>query len=250
MSQRSAKRRQARSQEKQRAKARKSRQSKTLTVATIIVVVLVIGAAWYFQGAAQSNQDSQAALLELVDQPILGSPDAPVTIVEFGDYKCPHCATFHRAVLPLIMEEYIETGIARYSFIHFPFLGPDSTTAARAARAVFAQSNDAFWTFHDAIFSAQGDERTQWATEEFLLNLARQVVPDLDHDRLAADMRDSSIAQAVQRDVALARSLGVNATPTVFVNGVKTDSPNFDSIRRAVEQALSQLEDADANGSS
>lgn len=243
MSRRAERRRKARAQQ-QASNAKNNNRWRTITLVTVALVVAGAAIMWFIPGSplepVTMDDDAAAALFHLEGRPILGSPDAPVAVVEFGDYKCPHCKTFHQSVLSQLMIDYIESGQVKYSFFHFPFMGDDSTTAARAAQAVAKQDPEAFWAFHDAIFARQGDTRVRWATEDFLLELAQLVAPGLDQEQLAQDMKSREVAQEVQRDLNLGRSLGVNGTPTVFVNGVKTQSPGYDAVAAAIEQALAQ----------
>lgn len=212
--------------------------SRFLTVATIVIIVVGLGIAWYFSSSNTTSDAAAAVLLDLTGQPVLGSPEAPVAVVEFGDYKCPYCKAFHESVVPQLLSEYIETGKVKFSYFHFPFIGPDSTTAAIAAMAVYKQDPEAFWTFHDAIFARQGDERVRWATEEFLLNLAATVVPHIDRELMAEDLKSRELATAVRGSADLARSLGVTGTPTVFVNGVNISFRSYADIKAAIDQAL------------
>src|SRR5690606_36063307 len=82
-----------------------------------------------------------------VGLPVLGDPNAPIKIVEFGDYKCPACSVFNELIKPQIQSEYIDQGKVAFYFMNYPFLGTDSDTAALAAQAVYHQSNEAFWSY-------------------------------------------------------------------------------------------------------
>lgn len=235
MTRRAERRRQERAQ-RERGKA--GNKSRALTLITSGVILVVVAIALIFgRSPVASPQPTDA---ELPTPLSLGAADAPVTIMEFGDYKCPYCKMFDESVFPLVYEEFIATGQARFIYVNFPFIGPDSTTAAVAGRAVYRQDPDAFWHFHHGLFAAQGDERRQWATPQFLVDLARRVAPTIDHDRLAKDLDDAGLVAEVRQEREYARSLGVNSTPTVFVNGRPTETPSFEHIREAVEQALAE----------
>jgi protein-disulfide isomerase len=171
--------------------------------------------------------------------PVLGSKDAPVKIVEFGDYKCPTCQYFSQEIAPQLQKDYIDKGLASLHFVNFTFLGPDSTTAALAAQSVYHQNNEAFWKFYDALYKNQGNENIQWATPEFLTNLIRTQGIAVDANKVMDDIKNKTYASEVDEHNAKARKSGVTGTPSLFVNGVKlANSVDYDSIKSAIDQAL------------
>src|SRR3989344_4780744 len=107
----------------------------------IVAALLISGALVYNIGSRGLPVDQQANLAATVspadlsdDDVVLGNPDAPVTVVEFGDYQCPFCARFFKEVEPKIREEYIKTGKVKMIYRDFAFLGPESIDAAMASQ--------------------------------------------------------------------------------------------------------------------
>jgi protein-disulfide isomerase len=149
---------------------------------------------------------------------VMGDEDAPVTIVEFGDYQCPGCAYFALTVKPQIEAELVETGKAQFVFHDFPLVGsghPHSFLAARAVRC--AMDQDRGWEYHDAIFYNQ----TRWSpmgdpTNEFV-SYATQL--GLDTGQFNSCLRSDMHAEVVSANLRLGQELGVNGTPTVLVGG-------------------------------
>ncbi len=90
---------------------------------------------------------------------ILGDANAPVTIIEYGDYQCPFCGRFFSEVEPLIRSQYIQTGKAKMVFRNYPFLGPESDAAAEAAEC--AKDQGQYWAYHDALYSAKIQSPTE-----------------------------------------------------------------------------------------
>lgn len=219
--------------ERRRIEQEKQKRSRLLFAATLGVVVIALALAVMFKpkpGPVEFAYDSL---------PRLGAADAPVKIVEFGDFKCPTCQYFSREVAPKLKMDYIDKGIASLYYMNFPFIGPDSTTAAIAAQSVFHQSNDAFWTFYDALFEQQGDERVVWATPEFLTGLIRDRNIPVDADKVAEQIRDKSYAEEVESQKSLGDRYRVTGTPTLFVNGVKVENGfQYDNLKKAIEEAL------------
>lgn len=151
-----------------------------------------------------------------------GSPDAPVTILEFSDFQCPFCKTFWAGPLAQIKKEFVETGQARFAYRHMAFIGPESILAAEASEC--AAELGQFFPYHDLLFRNQAPENTGYFTHERFAAFAQQVGVNTEQFSgcLSSRKYQSKVAQST--DEALA--LGVRRTPTVFVNG------------RAVENAL------------
>ncbi|GAA3724846.1 protein-disulfide isomerase [Spinactinospora alkalitolerans] len=142
-----------------------------------------------------------------------GSRDAPVTMVVFGDYRCPYCAAFARDQQPELVREYVETGRLRLAWRDYPYRGEVSEQAAVAARAAARQ--DAFWEYGDALY-ADPDAWTSGTGEEFT-----RIAADLglDTDRFREDVDDPELRSAVEDDMDFALGLGVPGTPAFLING-------------------------------
>jgi protein-disulfide isomerase len=220
---------------KEQRKLEAERQQKTtrrLIWITAICIVAVIAAVIIFQ--------PKAAPVELAYDklPRLGDANAPVKIVELGDYKCPSCQYFSQQIEPQIKKDFIDKGLASFYFMNFTILGPDSNTAALAAQSIYHQNNDAYWKFYDAIYKNQGDEKVQWATPQFLVDLARKEKLPVDYDMLLQDITTKKYQKEVDEHNAFARKNQVNSTPTLFINGKKLDnSMDYNAIKAAVEKA-------------
>ena len=209
-----------------------------LTLVTLVVLALgLTGFLVYRQFAPEPAAADVSGELELDGQPMLGEPDAPVAIAVFEDFKCPFCAQFDEEVLPQLEREFVDTGRARVYFVNFAFIAPDSTTAAIAGECVFNQDPAAFWDFKTAVFRSQGPESEAWATPAFLADLARNNFPDLDADALQSCTEDETFAENVAADRDLAAAVEVQATPSVFVNGVLQEGSSYPTIAAAVEAA-------------
>lgn len=167
----------------------------------------------------QSGQDvgESASAPEVGDAPVLGSSDALVTIVEFSDYECPFCGRFFTDTLAQIKSEYVDTGKARFVYKDFPLssIHPEAQKAAEAARCVREQlGDDGYWEMHDTMFENQQslsiESFSQWARE--LGANGTQFDSCLSSDKYAA---------AVGEDLSQGTLLGVNGTPTIFINDVR-----------------------------
>ncbi len=144
----------------------------------------------------------------------LGSPSAPVTLFEFADLQCPYCGIWARDALPTIVARYVRSGKVRLVFEGMSFVGPDSVTALRTALAAGRQ--DRFWNVLELLYENQGSENTGWVTDSLLRGIGA-AVPGLDGGRMLGDQGSVAVDGMLAQAAAVARSAGVNSTPTFAV---------------------------------
>jgi protein-disulfide isomerase len=181
--------------------------------------------------------------IPLEGQPMIGNDDANVTVVEFGDYRCPVCKQFHDQTWPQLKDNYIDTGKIKFYFVNYAFLdqnfaGETSTRAAVAGECVLNQDEEQFWNFHSALYENQGAERQDWATQDFLMELARENTEGLDYNQLQTCVDNRQTSEKVQQDRSIGRNAGVTGTPSVYVNGNKIENWQYSGLRAAIEQQL------------
>jgi len=229
------------SRKEQRERAKKRQQTiRRLMYATggiVIIAIILVLALMPKPDPADFNYDKL---------PTLGSKDAKVKIVEFGDFKCPACQIFTQDVKPDLMKEYIDTGLVSLSFMNYHFIGPDSETAALAGLAVYHQDNDAFWKYYDALYANQPPESERWATVDNLVQIAQNAQLGIDYDKLRSDIENKTYADELKDQMSKVRPLGVTGTPTLFVNGTKLGGNNameYAPVKVAIEKALKELEE-------
>ena len=150
--------------------------------------------------------------------PVLGSPDAPITMIEFGDYQCLNCNRFFHNTEDDILRNYVETGKVKIIFMDFAFIGPDSVIAAQAAHC--AQEQGKYWEYHDELYSNWNGENTGWASMNNLKKFAANI--DLEHKSFNGCLDSGKYANKVQNNMNIGRQLGVTGTPTFFI--LKADS--------------------------
>ena len=158
-----------------------------------------------------------------------GPQDAPITIVEFGDFQCPYCRRWHAEVYEPLLASY--PGQIRIIYRHLPLtsIHPDAFSAAEAAMC--AGEQDAFWQYHDKLFSSEalGSEvYTQYAQEL-----------GLDTTAFEACMTDHTYQEAIQKDSDFALDLGIRSTPTFFVNGLAiVGAQPLDVFQQVIDKEL------------
>ncbi|MCR4404579.1 MAG: thioredoxin domain-containing protein [Candidatus Acetothermia bacterium] len=169
--------------------------------------------------------------------PEKGNPQAKVTMVEFSDYLCPYCAKFATLTLPEIEENYVEAGKVRLVFRHLPVHGEPSTEAALAALCAHEQGR--FWEYHDRLFVISLNEGGKALTAARLRALAGEM--GLESERFDRCLASREYAQAVQADLAEAKRLGVEGTPTFFINGRKVvGAQPYEAFRQVIEEELAK----------
>ncbi len=179
--------------------------------------------------------------IDVKGQPMLGEEDAPVTLIEFGDYKCPACKFFDMEIQPKLVEKYVDNGDLKMYFINTPFHGNESLIGSHAAEAVLKSEPTKYWDFHNALFEAQPNTDTSstdnWLTVDVVKKAAKQAdIKDVDQVVTAAE--DKTESAAVEKDINLYQTYQVNETPTIIINGKKvSDQLNIKSLEQAIEDA-------------
>jgi protein-disulfide isomerase len=168
------------------------------------------------------------------DGRVLGDPNAPVLVVEWGDYQCPACRQFKQVFFPQLLQDYIAIGKIRFEYRDFAFIGDESKLAAEAA--LCAQDQGKFWEYHDALFANQRGENVGSFTPARLKRIAEVVGLDMGQFNSCLDSRQhQGEVEAMHQE---AQNLGVNATPTFFVNGKKLQIRYYQDILNAIEAEL------------
>ena len=159
--------------------------------------------------------------VSLDDDPVKGNPNAPVTVVEFSDFQCPFCSRFFQQTLPLIEENYIDTGKIKFVYKDLPLdsLHPNARAAHIAAECADEQGK--FWEYHDVLFEKQ----SQWSSlaSSELENTFTEFATDMGLQAASFEscMQSPNIADEVNKDTLEAASYGATGTPTFFIGNEK-----------------------------
>ncbi|AXQ50898.1 DsbA family protein [Lysinibacillus fusiformis] len=177
-------------------------------------------------------------------QPIFGETDAPVTIVEFGDFKCPACKAWGDTVFPKLVKDYIESGDVNFAYVNVPFHGQESVLAALAAESVYEQDPSVYWEFHKILFSSQPETAKHdelWVTIEKLLELTSNM-PSISPEKLTLDLEQELTMPKVEKDTALYKKHGVGVTPTIIIKDKKISDPfDYEEIKKILDAELSAV---------
>ncbi len=199
----------------------------------VVVVAVVAVAVFASLDRAGAGQDGVPD-----DEPLdksLGAADAPIVVAEYADFQCPYCKDFADDSGRLLKEEYVDTGQVRFVYRHFAFLGDESTWAAEAAECADEQGR--FWDYHDRIFAAQGAENSGAYSQENLKSFAAELGLDTERFNECIDTRE--YRSEVRQEYAEGQRLGVQGTPTLFVDGrLVRNGGDYDVLKAAIEAAL------------
>ena len=219
----------------------------------IILVVLgaTLGSVWYLTRPAPASPTvsqpapapgSQTTPVPAANKGVpgaepahtLGPANAPVKLEEFGDYECPPCGIFH----PILEQMHEEFGNRlQITFRNFPLANhKHGLPAASAAEAAGIQGK--FWEMHDLIYEHQNDWKGQFDVRPIFERYAKQVGVDV--ERYKRDMDGNLVSQRIFQDQKRGQSLGVQGTPTVFINGREVPFENLhpDKLRQVIQKEL------------
>lgn len=191
--------------------------------------------------ANPSAQAVDISNVKTAGEPFVGDASAPVTIAYWFDYQCPFCKQDEETALPQVIKDYVNTGKVKIVFKDFPFLGPDSETLSIAARAVWAVAPSQFYDWHKAIFDAQGEEGSGWASQSEIMSVTTQVLGASDAAQVSSLMTSQATTyeNEIAADKAEGTSFGVNGTPAMIIGKqLLVGAEPTSSIEAAIQTAL------------
>lgn len=230
-------------------RARKARQQRLLVVGGIAVVVALFVGLLVIPTILRNNAPVgeftriTPRSFQNVNGVSIGDPNAPVKVEVFEDFKCSACQGYHESIEPLVISNLVETGKVFYTFRNFPFLDDglavkDSDNAANAAMCAADQNR--FWDYKQILFS-----NLNFVSGEFSINRLQAFADSLglDTEQFNQCLDDNTFKPEIDSDLALGNQMGVNGTPSLFVNGVIVKPgfvPSLEEITAAVEAAINQ----------
>jgi protein-disulfide isomerase len=184
---------------------------------------------------AASPVMAQEAAADLTDYS-LGSPDAPVKIVEYASFTCPHCATFHAAVFKDLKRDYIDTGKVHFTLreVYFDRYGLWAAMVARCGGEM------RYFGIHDMLF----DQQAEWAASQDPMVVVQNlktigIAAGLDGAAIDACLNDQATAEGlIARFQKNMEADGVQGTPTIFVNGEKHSNMTYADLKAIIDAEL------------
>ena len=180
---------------------------------------ILLAAIWTALAVSPAYAQGSGAFIGVDDDPVLGSPNAKVLMIEFGDYQCPSCRMFWKDVEPRIKKEYIDTGKVKLVFRDFPIvqIHPEALLAAMAVDCSADQNK--YWEYHDKVFREQynkGDDLVRFKAAD-LKKWAKDI--GLDPAKFDQCLDSEKYKNEVLKDKADGDAVSVQGTPTFFING-------------------------------
>ena len=216
-----------------------------LTIVICAVVAVVAGGYWLSQSnssipanplaSATEEQEADLDTSSIVEM-VQGTEDAPVEIIEYASYTCPHCATYHLGQYKKLKEEYIDTGKVKliYREVYFDRYGLWASMIARC------DGPEKFFGITDLIYEGQSEWTRAGGPAEIVDELRKYGrLAGIDNDKLEACLQDGTRAQTLvawyqenaERD-------GIQSTPSFLVNGKKVDNQSYDDFKKLIEDEL------------
>lgn len=222
-----------------------------VVVATLLIGLSQISAHRSTQGPASQPEPvtgvagiaDTAAMLDGIPQHgnMLGSPKAPVQLVEYADPQCPYCAVYAVNVLPTLIHDYVRPGRVQLVYRGLGFLGQDSGTALSVATAAGLQNR--LWNVIDLLYRNQGAENSGWVTDSLLRSIVTGAGADA--DRVFAERGSTGVGSTMKTWSTLAQNAGVNGVPAFFygrrggpLNKLTLSAIAVPEFRAALDQAL------------
>lgn len=182
-----------------------------LLVIPVIIAIIIV---YYLQIPSEDKQEKITTQTLLQNgSPLVGNSDAKITILEWGDYQCTYCYKFHQSSKDIIIDEYINTGKAKFVFRDFPLNGPDSVLAAEASYC--ANDQEKYWEYHDEIYKNWAGENTGWVNRNSLEKFARTVSLDVSQFNKCLD--DKKYKEKVLENEEFGTNIGIKATPSFLI---------------------------------
>ncbi len=194
----------------------------SMTIGAAVAVAVMLAAFAVFSGVEKPLNlvdvpPVQITAVSLTENgsPPLGDKDAPITIVEFGDYQCFFCNKFYHDTEKRLIADFIDTGKVSWIFKDFTIIGPDSVGAAIGARC--ATDQGMFWEYHDVLYENWDGENNGWASAKHLEEFAAQI--GLNQKEWRECIQSEKHIRALQASNENAKALGISGTPAFFIIG-------------------------------
>lgn len=213
-------------------------------LALVTAVVVASGGGWWLsqQGRPDATQfamtaTAQEAEVEMAPDMVIGKEDAPITIIEYASFTCPHCASFHASVFDKLKENYVDTGKARFVFreVYFDKFGLWAAMVARCGGEM------RYFGIADMIYDTQREWIGEGEQDSIVQNLRKiGLKAGLSNEDLDACFADGAMAQSMvatyQKN---ATDDDISATPSFIIDGEKYSNMDYDDFAKILDEKLS-----------
>ena len=197
-----------------------------------LIIVLLFG--YYFYAAPAASTTNTTPVVITQTDHVRGAKDGKVTLVEFGDFQCPACGAYEPIVRQVLVDN---KDTLKFSFRHFPLtqIHKNALLAAKASEAAGVQGK--FWEMHDILYDKQEEWGEALNAREFIMMYATTL--KLDAKKFATDLESKTLEDKILAEYKEGISLGIQGTPTFFLNGKKLESNprNLAEFNAAIKDA-------------
>lgn len=198
----------------------------------VLAVFVILAGIYFFNSVSKVGTVAQPAPVSLDDH-IRGGAQAKVVLVEYGDFQCPACGAYEPMIQALLKKH---TTDVQFVFRNFPLtqVHQNALLAAKFAEASGIQGK--FWEMHDAIYAHQKDWSESLNTKEIFMGYAKEI--GLDTTKLEIDLASSTIEDKIFAQAKEGTKIGVQSTPSFFVNGIRIDNPqSLEAFEKLIVEA-------------
>lgn len=230
-------------QERREKMRNQAQRSRLMMIGGIVLVALVLVLAIV---STQNKSVQNIIAITPADLPTangltLGDPNAKVTIDTFEDFQCPACKQFSEQIEPLIIENLVKTGKAKYTFHNYPFIDGSTTTSGgesdqAANAAMCANDQGKFWDMKAIMYKNWNGENQGGLSNARLEAMAENLGLDMTKFNNCFDA--NAFKKDIQADFDLGLKMGVSGTPSVFVNGTRAGQPGYIASYQEIADAV------------
>lgn len=209
--------------------------SKQFIIAIVVSILALFGIYTLTSNKDNGNSNNKSSNSSLTSH-VTGQNAKKVTLVEYGDYQCPACGQYHPLVKQVV-DKYNKD--IQFQFRNFPLtsIHPNARAAARAAEAAGLQNK--YWEMHDLLYEQQNTWESSNSVITIFEGYARQL--GLDVTRFKADFASEKVNKVINADFAEGTKLGIQGTPTFFIQGKKIENPQtIEGFNKLIDQAIAQ----------
>lgn len=202
----------------------------------VLAIGVILAGIYFFNSVSKVGTAQEPAPVSLDDH-IRGGTATKVVLVEYGDFQCPACGAYEPIVENLLKKH---TADVQFVFRHFPLISvhKNSMLAAKFSEAASIQGK--FWEMHDAIYANQKDWSDSLNAKEIFMGFAREI--GLDTAKIDADLNSPTIEEKIMAQYKEGVKIGVNSTPSFFINGVKIQNPQSpEAFEKVIIEAENQV---------
>jgi protein-disulfide isomerase len=221
----------------QKAEEREKKEASLRVKKAATWLIVLAAAGWLgFRGYkyfTASSPEAAVSIQVLDSERIKGNKEAKVTLIEYGDFQCPSCAAYYPLVGSLLQDFPDDL---RFIYRHFPLTQIHKNAMPAAIAAEAAGKQDKFWEMYDLLFQKQEEWAELSDAKDKFLEYARQL--ELNEEQFLSDFDSKEIEDKILAEVASGNNLGVNATPTFFLSGVKVAPRSYNEFKSLIEKTL------------